>query len=334
MRDRLQSLLGILLLLVIGIFDTWAQKKESTTIRVGELSVNFWDNSLSPKQLSGVQSLINVNHAPGYDAFDPDDPGASAGLNFEHIISGHSNPENKFSPRHGIYSLSQDFEDGSVLLRREAEDSPWLVSSTMKHTVKSPHYIDFEFQCVPHDLKPFGERGYAVFFWADYMNEVEDVSLHFLGVDREGGEEKWITAPAPETHPDYRGGGTYRNVDAQALIYDDDHNFKLNLWSYDYPRFTRPFYVGRARNGMAFILMFDREYSTEDEIRFSLFKFKVRNGQKRPAWDFQYVIHEVEPGKQYGYQGRLVWKPFVSYEDCLKEYEQWEAERLEMLSVE
>ncbi len=58
-----------------------------------------------------------------FDAFDPDDPGDSAGLNFEHIVSGHSNPENMFSPRHGIYTLSQEEKDGSILLRREKEDS-------------------------------------------------------------------------------------------------------------------------------------------------------------------------------------------------------------------
>jgi hypothetical protein len=40
------------------------------------------------------------------------------------------------------------------------------------------------------------------------------------------------------------------------LGYDVDHNFKLNSWSYKYPRFTKPFYYGRTARGMAFILMF------------------------------------------------------------------------------
>ncbi|MCZ6672677.1 MAG: hypothetical protein O7C75_07035 [Verrucomicrobia bacterium] len=325
MRVNQFSMLSILLLWLIGFNDARAQSSETVTIQTGELSALFRDNSQSPQLLSGVQSLFNVNRAPGYDAFDPDDPGGSAGLNFEHIISGHNNPENKFSPRHGKYSLSQDMEKKTILLERKREDSPWSVSSKMKYTMKPPYFIDFEFECVPHDCDPFGQRGYAVFFWADYMNEVEDVSLHFLGIDRAGGMEKWIAADAPKTHPDYRGGGTYRSAAAQPLHYDDDHNFKLNLWSYDYPRITKPFYVGRATQGMAFILMFDRLYSAEDEIRFSLFKFKVRDGRQRPAWDFQYVIHQVEPGQQYGYKGRLVWKEFVSYEDCIHEYKTWKS---------
>ncbi|MFA9564328.1 MAG: TetR/AcrR family transcriptional regulator, partial [Acidimicrobiales bacterium] len=46
-----------------------------------------------------------------------------------------------------------------------------------------------------------------------------------------------IAADAPETHPDYFGGGTYRHLDAKPLDYDSDHNFKLNVWSYDWPRY-------------------------------------------------------------------------------------------------
>src|SRR5439155_1451135 len=95
-----------------------------------------------------------------------------------------------------------------------------------------------------------------------------------------------------------------------GLEYDTNHNFKLNLWSYDYPRFTEPFYYGRAAHGMTLILMFDKMYSPEDEIRFSLFKFKVPR-RPRPAWDFQYVIHKVEEGRSCGFKGRLIWKKFV-----------------------
>ncbi len=126
-------------------------------------------------------------------------------------------------------------------------------------------------------------------------------------------------------HPDYVGGGTYRSVKSARFSYDADHNFKLNLWSYEYPRFTKPFYYGRAANGMTLMLMFDRTYGEKDEVRFSLFKFKVGDQVKRPAWDFQYVIHRVETGKQYGFRGRLVWKKFVSAADCLHEYETWAA---------
>lgn len=296
---------------------------ETVTIDAGELSVVFRDNSESPGDLSGLQSLFNTRITPSCDAFDPDDRGASAGLNFEHIICGHADEANKFTPRHGRYTLHRESDGKSVVLRRRKEDSPWAVSSTTRYTVVAPHAVDFEFRCVPHDASRFGERGYAIFFWADYMNQVDDVALHFLGIDEPGGEQRWISVDAPKKHVDWSGGGTYRSALAPALEYDADHDFKLNVWSYEYPRFTKPFYVGRAANGMCLILMFDRMYRDVDEIRFSLFKFKVKGERRKPAWDFQYVVHRVRSNERYGYNGRLIWKRFVSYDDCVREYEAW-----------
>ncbi len=305
-----------------GAESATGEKLQTATIQRGDLSVLFRDNSESRRILSGVQSLFNVKHAKDFDAYDPDTSGASAGLNFEHIISGHADPANKFTPRHGPYSLHHRPGEPSVMLVRKPQDSPWAVASTMKYTVTVPHAIDMEFRCTPHDANRFGKRGYAVFFWANYMNDVADVALHFRGVDKPGGEEKWIAADAPKTHDDYIGGGTYRHANAAPLEYDADHNFKLNVWSYDSPRFTKPFYYGRAANGMVFILMFDRGHTLEDEVRFSLFKFKLNNWP-RPAWDFQYVIHKVEQSRQYGYRARVIWKRFVNPDDCLREYETW-----------
>jgi len=298
---------------------------QTVQIDHGELSVVLRDNSQSPKVLSGVQSLWNRRHAPGFDAFDPDGRGASAGLNFEHIISGHRNPNNKFTPRHGRYQLYPSADGRSAKLARRRQDSPWDVSSGLTYTVAEPNAIDFRFRCTPHDAARFGARSYAVLFFANYMNDVQDVAIHFRGIDREGGAERWIAADAPPGPADWNQGGTYRHVRADDLQVDADQEFRLNNWSYDYPRFTKPFYYGRAANGMALILMFDRAWSLEDEIRFSLFKFKVPR-HPRPAWDFQYVIHQVQAEREYGFRGRLIWKPFASAADCLEEYEAWRAE--------
>ncbi|MBI2824493.1 MAG: hypothetical protein HYX69_07400 [Planctomycetia bacterium] len=290
----------------------------------GELSVLFRDNSDSPRLLSGVDALFNVRQAAKFDAFDPDGKGASAGLNFEHIIGGHASPHNAFTPRQGRFDLERLPGGAGVRLTRRAEDDPWKTAATMTYTVVEPHYIDVDFRCTPTGASLFRERGYAVFFFANYMNDVADVPLHFRGIDAEGGQEKWIAADAPPGHADYNGGGTYRGREARPLAYDDDHNFKLNLWSYDYPRFTQPWYYGRAAHDMALIMMFDPRHADADEIRFSLFKFKLPR-HPRPAWDWQYVIHRVEAGREYGFRARLVWKKFVSPEDCQAEYERWRA---------
>lgn len=295
---------------------------KSAVIRAGDLDVRFLDNSDSPAVLSGVQSLINVKDAPGFNAFDPDSKGAAAGLNFEHIIAGHENPQNAFTPRHGPYRLYKLPDGRSVMLVRNADDEPWAVASTMTCTVTPPHYIDFEFKCRPTNAVLFGKHRYAIFFWANYMNDVENVAINFRGIDKPGAEEKWISTDAPPGHPDYNHGGTWRSAPASDLPRDDDLKFRLNTWSYDYPRFTKPFYYGRAAHGMVYMLMFDRLYSPVDEIRFSLFKFKLKDFP-RPAWDFQYVIHRVEQDREYGYRARAVWKRFSSPEDCLAEYQTW-----------
>ena len=297
----------------------------SARIKSGELLVTFRDNAQSPRLLSGIDSLFNIKHSADYDAYDPDARGASAGLNFEHIISGHQNSNNKFTPRHGKYTLYKLPDGRSVTLVRRAADSPWRVASTLKYTVNAPHSIDFEFRCTPHDASRFGRRGYALFFFANYMNDVQDVPLHFRGKQSANGPEEWITAGAPRAHPDWNGGGNYRALAADDLEYDEDVRFRLNTWSYNWPRIAKPFYYGRASRGMTLILMFDRLHTKQDQIRFSLYKFKLPQ-HPRPAWDFQYVVNKVESGKQYGFRGRLVWKKFVDAADCLNEYESWAAE--------
>jgi hypothetical protein len=296
--------------------------RETVEVRAGDLAVVVRDNSRSPRVLSGIDSLFNLRDAPQFDAYDPDGKGASAGLNFEHIISGHRNRKNAFTPRQGPYSLfALPGGAGAVLVRKDADD-PWSVSSTLEYKVAPPNAVDFTFRCRCHRPELFGTRHYAIFFFANYMNDVADVALHFRGAKEPGGAEQWIAADAPKGPPDWNSGGTYRHRDAPALEYDKDLEFRLNSWSYEWPRYTEPFYFGRAAHGMTLILMFDRGYSADDEIRFSLFKFKLPK-HPRPAWDFQYVIHKVDTKKERGFRGRLVWKKFVSPEDCREEYRKW-----------
>ena len=144
---------------------TSGQKVTTARIEQGDLAVLFRDNSESPRRLSGIQSLFNLKSAAGFDAYDPEDGGASAGMNFEHIIAGHSDEANRFTPRHGRYDLFRLADGKSVMLVRRPEDSPWKVSSTLKYAVNEPHYIDVEFQCVAHDARRFGERAYARLLW-------------------------------------------------------------------------------------------------------------------------------------------------------------------------
>ena len=317
---RAHSLTVATVLFLLGAYAD--AEPPSMRIQRGELDLTIRDNSSSPQVLSGIARMMNTVRASGFDAFDPDTPGASAGLNFEHIISGHRNKNNAFTPRSGPFTLSTTPDGNGAVLTRKAADSPWNVESTMTYKVVPPHYVDFEFRCVPRDAALFGKRGYAIFFFANYMNDVADVALNFLGQAGQGKPTEWISADAPDEHTQWVQGGNYRALQARDLSFDDDVKFSLNTWSYDWPRVAEPFYYGRAAHGMTMILMFDRLFSPRDQIRFSLYKFKVPK-HPRPAWDFQYVINRVVADQAYGFRGRLVWKSFVSKEDCLDEYQRW-----------
>lgn len=327
----METLLGISCLMIVAIVALWdnqpkGKQTQRATIYHGDLKVTFRDNSESPRVLSGIGSLFNVKDAPFFDAYDPDSEGASGGMNLEHIICGHADAHNAFSPRHGEYNMYVLSDEKSVLWHRKAEDDPWGIESITKITVTPPHYLDIEFACEVTNPQRFGERGYAILFWCNYMNDVAKIPICFRGKSSLDSEESWVDADASQVTRDWDNGGTYRHIAASDLPYDDDHNFKLNIWSYEYPRYTRPFYYGLLRHGMVYMLMFDRAWTPEDEIRFSIFKFKLKQFP-RPAWDYQYVIRRPQPAKAYGYHARVVWKKFISPEDCMTEYDHWVSEK-------
>jgi len=104
----------------ISLPDAFVNGEKKTTIMIanGNLSVLFRDNFASPQVLSGIQSLFNKKVGADFDAYDPDSKGASAGMNFEHIISGHRSQLNKFTPRRGRYDLFNLSDSNSVVLVR------------------------------------------------------------------------------------------------------------------------------------------------------------------------------------------------------------------------
>ena len=129
----------------------------TVTLRRGALTATFRDNAQSPRLLSGIDQLFH-DSAASFDAFDPDSPGASAGLNFEHIISGHASPYHRFTPRSGRFSLHGDPGQPTVRLVRRAEDSPWRVSGELTYTLCPPHYVDFQFRCKADEAERFADN--------------------------------------------------------------------------------------------------------------------------------------------------------------------------------
>lgn len=271
------------------------------------------------RHLSGVPTLYH-GQTPWFSAFDDENETRQAvGLNYEHLMSGHLDGRNNKAPRSGPFPLSVS-PVGSWTLTRAKENSPWNVSAEMSYRMVGPHYIDFAFNATIHDAAQFGQNNYALFFFASYMNDVIDPEIHFRGFPNAGDPEQWVSS-----FPPTNGIGNWAAPQAVELPYDtSDWALNINIPIQDSPRIAQPFYYGRTAHGMVYMVMFDKLYTPSDEIRFAVARWKLPE-EMRPAWDFAYVVRSLQDGQKVGFRGRLVWKPWVSPEDCLDEYNTWAA---------
>jgi len=299
----------------LGFSETVGKPVELVRLESGVLEYSVSDNSRSPQVLSGLESLSYGTGAERIEAL-------GAGLNLEHVFSGHRDLHNRFCARRHPYLLCREREGDRVFLVRLASQGPWSIEHVTRLTSAPPHSIDIDFRCRFLEVSRFGSRAYAGFFWANYMRELHDGAIQFRGTEDEdwgrggggggGGEEEWIRAE-PRVGWDV---GTYQASGAGPLEFDIDHNMGLNLRAFSSPRFTRPFFFSRCADNMVLLLMFDRMSSASDEIRFSSFP---------PAVDFQYVVRDIKPGRRYGFRARMSWRPWVSREDCLQEWSSWQS---------
>ncbi len=94
-------------------------------------------------------------------------------------------------------------------------------------------------------------------------------------------------------------------------------NFNATLAShFSKFRFEKPFYYGRFHD-MILAYFFD----TDQVIRFS--QSPTGGGPDNPAWDFQFLIPNFVINQVYSFRARIIYKPFISAEEIVSEYEKW-----------
>jgi hypothetical protein len=309
--------LGVLLVLglcVASCRDPGPKPRTGHVLTTSELQVALRDNGAERGDgLSGIGALSHREN--DVYAFTLE----NAGLNYEHVMSGSSNPLNGFTPRGG--SLSPAVGPNSVVLTREAVDSPWLVGAKITYTVVEPHYVDMVFEATVEDASLFDPAGYVAFFFASYMAWVEDPEIHWKGFAAAGSPMEWVHSSANSTDP----GDHYLPLGAPSLNSPaDDPVLSLHAGNEDWPRIGLPFYYGRARPDMVYAVMFDTLYEADEEIRFTVMRWLL-DKRPSPAWDFTYVARDLYDGKQVGFRARMVWKPWVSEDDVEAEYWSWVA---------
>ena len=64
------------------------------------------------------------------------------------------------------------------------------------YTVSPPHYIDLKVRCTAHGPELFGKRGYAILFFASYMNNVGECRFTFE-VNKHGVKIDWAEPIEP-----------------------------------------------------------------------------------------------------------------------------------------
>lgn len=275
-------------------------------IQHGGIKAKFVDNmAFEPNHRAGYNGISELYHvSQDSSVFVP----FYAGFNLEHIFGGDSLPE-LMEPRNQPMELYVAGDNEVILYQ-----PPTLLSnveSTTHFRLVPPHYIDIRFRMVIHSAD-FFKHGYAGLFWASYIHNPVDRNIYFFGSKRKEHTKMWITAYS-EKH----------GVQSTHLQKNEKHNlyfapnFNVVLANhFSDLRFDKPYYFGRFHN-MVLAYLFE----SDEVIRFS--QSPDGGGPSNPAWDFQYIIPDFNPGQEYSFKVRMIYKPFDSEADIANEYRIW-----------
>lgn len=318
----------ILLILLSFLFITCGKKEtviepspgHTVTIKAGDLKVIFIDNTEfgeHPDWHNGIAHLSHKSEATNFFR------NKAVGLNFEHMFDGEKfweTRETYFEPRSSLMNVKK-ISERTVELHQPPSTYRKLESWT-RFTITGDHYIDIEFSCIPR-AETF-DRGYIGLFWASYPALSQGKGFHYIGVEEGDKERKWLEHKTPA-----------HNV-SSTVKYENDKikltfnkKYKATLYNnFSNNRYSYPFYYGE-REKMVYIIMFDQA----GPVRFA---HSPNSGMMddtvimEPAWDFQYIIPDYKAGKKYGYKARVVYKPFISREDVIAEYERWSGQKVKL----
>ena len=285
---------------------TGFDQRSSATLTTGDLSVTFVDNqSWGDQHKAGYNGIASLVHRA-----EQKSPFVTqyAGFNLEHIFGGDI-LEELFEPRKHPMELFQS--DSNQVLLYQSQTPLSKVESLTTFTLVAPHFIDVTFACKIHP-SDFFRHQYAGFFWASYIDLPDDPKIHFRGYQGNDEEAEWKSTYSVK----HGVASTHRNsTDEIDLYFHPDFNATLASHFSDY-KYDEPYFYGRYKQ-MVLAYFFD----ASQIIRFS--QSPTGGGQGNPAWDFQYLIPDFIPEKEYSFQARVMYKPFVNAEDVAAEYLAW-----------
>jgi hypothetical protein len=288
------------------------------TFRVSRLVCLIGNNSAAGDHRAGYNGVFRMT-APGANAsvYVP----AVAGLNLEHYFDGRPRQAERhifFEPRHAPMEFRRLSETKAEL--RQAATPVYGVESRTTFELREPHYLDMSYRAIPRRGDYSG--GYLGIFWASYINGPQDKSIYFLQAGSTLDKPQWVQFVTQTHGRDSTVLAAGQERREPAVTEDPPALFR----NFSPLRYSEPFYYGRFGD-MVLIYMF----RPSPYLRFAHSPSgggrSAAGDDTNPAWDFQLVIPEPQPGKEYELTMRAVYKPWAGRDDVLREVRQWLASR-------
>ncbi len=278
-----------------------------TELRAGDITAVVADNQAHPDldaHKAGYNGIARLTHAARPEnLFVP----KYAGMNLELYFDGEkSSREDLFEPRRAPMELTRHSETSATL--HQPATPVWQMESWTTFTLRAPHYIDFEYRASPSELT--ARTGWIGAFWASYIHYPEDVGLRFLAATDTG--DGWVRHFAP----DHAVQSTHiHREDAREITAPEGQGMLLYAARSPW-RYAKPFYAGIS-HGMVY------QFMAEDTPALRLTQSPRGAGRGRPAWDWQYIMDDPIPGKQFTLRARVAYKPYAGRADLEAEYQRW-----------
>jgi hypothetical protein len=314
--DSLTRLITAAVFLAIG--SLWAQDgKEGTdydTFRVSRLLCVIGNNKALGDHRAGYNGVFRMT-APGVDTsvYVP----AYAGLNLEHYFDDRPRQSERhvfFEPRYAPIEFRRLSETKAEL--RQLPTPVYGVESRTVFELHEPYYLDMSYRAIPR--RSDFEGGYLGIFWASYMNGPHDKSIYFLRGGSTLDKPQWVQF-ATQTHG-RESTVLSAEVEPPGRAVADEPTPLFR--SFSPLRYSEPFYYGRFGDMVLIYIFRPSPY-----LRFAHSPSgggsSASGDDTNPAWDFQLVIPDPQPGREYELRMRVVYKLWSGRADVLREVREW-----------
>lgn len=287
-------------------------EREPLIIKAGDLEAAIIDNSPYKEHRFGYNGIASLKHTACPDSpFVP----AYSGVNLEFLFDGtRHNMDPRWTEDENQNRTPTPSEVKYSGVNRATVHIPatadWKAEAWVAYQVVEPHYIDVTVRLQAKETN--FSHGYLGAFLASYIPSPEKREIQFWGRASGRGEVGWIESalPGDQNRTSYRFSNESRDLLKDEFFFGGTSDAV----------FEKPVMFGLYKN-MALAWFFDAGHG----LRMAY--CRDGGGETNPAWDFAFLIPDYKPRRIYTRYARLLYKPFVSPEEIMAEYEQWASSR-------